>query len=104
MNRFWIPVLACALLAAPAAAQNNSAPRGAGDRQPLETTRDKASYAIGLQVGKNMAQQRMDLNPAMVARGIVHGLQKQEPLLTAGEIQAVMQAFATEMADKLPDR
>jgi len=96
MNRLWLSLLLCALCATPLAAQN---PR-AGQNPQLETTRDKASYAIGLSIGQNMARQGLDLSANLLARGIADALQKRDPLLTPQQLQAAMQAFQREMAAK----
>jgi FKBP-type peptidyl-prolyl cis-trans isomerase FklB len=96
MNRLWLSVLLCALCATPVTAQN---PRAAKSPQ-LETTRDKASYAIGLSIGQNMARQGLDLSANLLARGIADALQKRDPLLTPQQLQAAMQAFQREMTAK----
>src|SRR5437763_752249 len=41
--------------------------------QPLKTDREKASYAIGANIGKSMKKEGVDLDPALIARGIKDG-------------------------------
>ncbi len=95
MNRLWITVLGCALWTAPAIAQNT----GRQNAQPrLNTLRDKASYSIGLSIGEEMAQEGLDLSPALIGRGIADAMQKRTRLLKPEEVQAAMEAFQKQMA------
>ncbi len=58
----------------------------------LDTPAQKASYGIGLNMGKSLAQEGMDdLDSAAVAQGIDDALTKQEQKLTDEEL---MEAFA----------
>lgn len=58
----------------------------------LETPAQKASYGIGLNMGKSLAQEGMDdLDSVAVAQGIDDALTKQEQKLTDEEL---MEAFA----------
>nr|MBF0685842.1 FKBP-type peptidyl-prolyl cis-trans isomerase [Pseudomonas sp.] len=58
----------------------------------LDTPAQKASYGIGLNMGKSLAQEGMDdLDSAAVAQGIDDALNKQEQRLTDEEL---MEAFA----------
>src|SRR5664279_921565 len=41
---------------------------------PLKTTKDKASYAIGVSMAKGMKAQGVDIDPAILARGLRDGL------------------------------
>jgi len=73
----------------------------------LKTFEDQASYAIGLNIGRDMAGDKLKVNPDLVARGLLDGLRKSQPLLTDEQMQQVLtkfsqmrQAEATAVGDK----
>lgn len=67
---------------------------------PLATDREKASYAIGANIGKSMKKEGVDLDPALVARGIKDGFAGGKLLLTDEQAQAALTAFSGEMKKK----
>ncbi len=66
-----------------------------------KTPKDKVSYSIGLQTGRNMKRQSLDLNLDVFLRGIKDGLSDAKPALTDAEMQEVMTAFQKEMMAKM---
>src|SRR5690554_4557810 len=63
----------------------------AADSSDLKTPAQKASYGIGLSMGKNLSQEGMDdLNSQAVALGIEDALAKKDQRLTDEEL---MEAF-----------
>lgn len=58
----------------------------------LKSVKDKASYSIGLSIGRNMKQQGFDLEMSTLAAGIADGL-RGDAQLTDEEIEKVMTAF-----------
>jgi len=58
----------------------------------LKSVKDKASYSIGLSIGRNMKQQGFDLELSTLAAGIADGL-RGDAQLTDEEIEKVMTAF-----------
>jgi FKBP-type peptidyl-prolyl cis-trans isomerase len=83
--------------AAPKADAPAAAPAASGD---FKTNKDKYSYAIGLDIGQRMAQSKLNVDTAMLARGISDGLSAAKPALSEAEIQAAMQALQSEMEGK----
>lgn len=73
-------------------------PKPAG-KGVLKTQKDKASYAIGLDIGRNVKRSGVDVSPEMIAKGIADAL-AGKPLLTEEEIRAVMTAMQKEMQAK----
>jgi len=67
---------------------------------PLTTDREKASYAIGTNIGKSMKKEGVDLDPAIIARGIKDGFTGTKPLLTDEQAQAALVAFSGAMKKK----
>ena len=44
----------------------------------LETTKDKASYAIGFNIGRDLKRQGLDLDPKIIAEGIAASIAGKE--------------------------
>jgi len=76
----------------------------AGTPLVLKTEKDKTSYAIGMNIGKSMSKNSMDVDPAIVARGIKDSLAGGKTLLTDDEAKTVMATFQTEMRKKVEDK
>ena len=67
----------------------------------LKTPKDKASYAIGQNIGKAMKKDSVDVDPNILARGIKDAVTGAKPALTDQEAQAALQAFQIEMKAKM---
>lgn len=92
-----IPIaLSILVLAAAACAQEEAAPEMA---KP-ESLEDRASYAIGLNMGRQMTDQEVPINLDLLMQGIKDGMGDGETLLTNDEIQAAMQEFQQMMMQK----
>jgi FKBP-type peptidyl-prolyl cis-trans isomerase len=63
----------------------------------LKTDKDKQSYAVGVNVGKNLRQDSVDVDPAIVLRGLKDALAGGKTLLTDEELQAVMTQLKTQV-------
>ena len=59
----------------------------------LETDAQKASYGIGLNIGKRLADFEEHVDMVAVMKGVTDALSEAEPALTEGEIAAAMAAF-----------
>ncbi|MGH9681924.1 MAG: FKBP-type peptidyl-prolyl cis-trans isomerase N-terminal domain-containing protein, partial [Candidatus Acidiferrales bacterium] len=92
MKRIGIAVLAFGLLASGAVAQE--APSA------LKTDKDKTSYAIGLEMGKGVKAQGLDVDPALVSQGLKDALTGGKPLLTDEELKAVITGVQAQMKQK----
>jgi FKBP-type peptidyl-prolyl cis-trans isomerase FklB len=66
---------------------------------PLNLTTEKAknSYAIGLNIGNSLHRQSVDVDPAILNRGIRDALTGARPLLTDAEVQATLTALQGQM-------
>lgn len=84
-----------------ALAEDPPKPAGAG---ALTTLRDRASYAIGVNIGTNMKAQGVDIDPQLLARGMQDVFAGAAPLLTKQELAQVMQEFQADMQSKAGDR
>ena len=79
-------------------------PGAAAAAQTLKTDREKASYAIGANIGKSMKKEGVDLDPALIARGIKDGFGSSKLLLTDEQAQAALAAFSGTMKKKQEDQ
>jgi FKBP-type peptidyl-prolyl cis-trans isomerase FklB len=66
----------------------------------LETQKQKVSYSIGLDIGRNLKQGEIDIDVEALGRGIQDAVSDSMPLLTEAQIQETMQKFQQEMIDK----
>ena len=66
----------------------------------LKTQKDKISYAIGMNIGQSMKKDSLDLDPAIVSRGLNDALTGAKPLMTDEEAKTVMTEFRSEMMKK----
>jgi len=75
----------------------------AGKTLTLTTPNEKASYAIGLNVGKGMKRDSVEVNPEILLQGMKDGLSGGKQLLSDDEIKAVLtalQAHIRKMQDE----
>ncbi|MDX1682365.1 MAG: FKBP-type peptidyl-prolyl cis-trans isomerase [Phycisphaeraceae bacterium] len=70
------------------------------DGAELESLKDRASYAIGVSIGRNISQQDLDLNPDIVAQAIAETLAGTEPKLTTQQMQQTMMELQASMQAK----
>jgi FKBP-type peptidyl-prolyl cis-trans isomerase len=77
-------------------------PTTAGSTQPLKltTSKDKVSYAIGMNIGGGIKRDGVDVDPNVVARGLRDALTGSKPLMTDEEAKAVLAALRTELTAK----
>jgi FKBP-type peptidyl-prolyl cis-trans isomerase FklB len=66
----------------------------------LESQKQKVSYSIGLDIGRNLKQGEIDIDMEALSRGIQDAVSDSTPLLTEAQIQETMQKFQQEMIDK----
>jgi FKBP-type peptidyl-prolyl cis-trans isomerase len=65
---------------------------------PLKTLDEQAAYAIGLDLGNEVLASAPEVDPAIVARGLIDAMKKARPLLTPEQAAEIMSRF---MAKKL---
>lgn len=74
---------------------------GACDRgASLKTDQEKASYAVGLQIGKSLKQQNADIAVPSLVAGLNDGLGGKEAKLKPEELQQAMQKMQENMMKK----
>ena len=89
-----------ALTVSPGAAQDAGAKKPAAKvagGPVLKTNRDKASYAIGLQIGQGLKRQGLEIDTKLLAAGIADTLSGKKPALSDEQLQAALTEFQKEI-------
>ncbi|MFQ5525685.1 MAG: FKBP-type peptidyl-prolyl cis-trans isomerase [Thermoanaerobaculia bacterium] len=69
----------------------------AAQAEKPESVEDRASYGLGLNMGRQMTAQGVRINVDLLARGLRDGLAGSESLLTDQEIQTAMQTLQQQV-------
>src|SRR5688500_11229074 len=73
----------------------------AADPAPaLKDQKDKVSYSIGMDIGRNIKRQNLELNVDALSAGIRDAIAGGKTALTDDEAREVMNAYRTEMQAK----
>jgi len=65
-----------------------------------QETKDKVSYSIGADIGRNLKRAELDLNPAFLTQGLKDSF-AGKTVMTEEEMKATLQTFQTEMQGKM---
>jgi FKBP-type peptidyl-prolyl cis-trans isomerase FklB len=68
--------------------------------QELKSQKEKLSYIVGMDIGKNLRTQLIDVDPAILTRGIKDGLSGNKSVLTDQEVRDTLTAFQKDMIAK----
>ena len=85
---------------APAAKPGQTPARKTATPLTLTTDKDKVSYAIGMNIGTAMKRDGVDVDTAILLRGLQDALAGSKPLLTDQEVQATMTALQGDLRKK----
>jgi FKBP-type peptidyl-prolyl cis-trans isomerase len=91
MKRIWVAVLGLGLFVCSGSAQ---------DQPVLKTQKDKLSYAIGLEMGKGVKDEGLDVDPTVLAQGIKDAILGGKPLLSDEEFRTIIADVQEEMKQK----
>ena len=72
----------------------------AEDSPLVKTQKDKISYSIGLDIGRNITNSQIEINIEALTAGLKSVITGTKPLLTEEESKEVMNGFRTEMQAK----
>lgn len=90
--------------AAPPKSPQSTAPKrpAAKTQSPLilKTAKDKASYAMGMNFGIGLRKQSVDIDPAILARGLKDAFTNGKTLLTEDQARAVITQLQNDMRKK----
>jgi len=67
---------------------------------PLTTSKDKLSYSIGTDIGKKLKAQSIDVDPAVVSRGIRDAFSGAKPTMTDDEMKTALMELQKQMREK----
>jgi len=70
----------------------------------LKTPKDKASYAIGMNIGKSIHKDSVDIDLSILMRGIKDSMKDGKTLLTDDEAKAALTALQAEMRKKQEEK
>ncbi len=70
----------------------------------LATQRDKASYAIGMSVGKNLRRDSVDIDPRIILLGLEDALNGNKLLLSDDDVKAVMSTLQEDVRKKQEEK
>ncbi len=70
----------------------------------LKTQKDKLSYALGMNLGTNLHKETVDVDPAIVLRGLKDALASGKTLLTEDEARAALTQLQTEVRSKQQEK
>ena len=87
--------------AKPPAAKTGSTTARAPVVLTLKTPKDKASYAIGMNIGKSMHKDSVDIDLSILMRGIKDSMTGGKTLLTDDEAKAALTALQADMIKKM---
>lgn len=71
---------------------------------PPKTLKEQASYGIGFNIGHNLKEDGLDVDPAMLARGLVDALGGAQPQLTEQEIAKALEEFQKVVEQQMAQR
>jgi FKBP-type peptidyl-prolyl cis-trans isomerase FklB len=63
----------------------------------MKTTREKVSYCIGLETGRNLKRQFNDMDSGLLEKGFEDGIMENTPKLSQEEVQSIMQALRQQI-------
>lgn len=72
----------------------------ATDATSLTTDKDKLSYSIGADLGKNFKNQGIDINPDVLAKGMQDGMSGAQLILTEEQMKDVLSKFQKDLMAK----
>ena len=69
----------------------------------LKTPKEKASYAMGMNFGAGLRKQSIDIDPAILARGLRDAFSNGKTLLTEDEARAILTQLQSDLRKKQQD-
>jgi FKBP-type peptidyl-prolyl cis-trans isomerase FklB len=91
MKRYLTLLLGLLLLTLPAAP---------GETPVFKTSKEKFSYALGMEIGSGFRKQALDLDPETLSKGIADAFSGAKTLLTEDEMRDVLKSAQKEFQEK----
>ncbi len=70
-------------------------------KKDLKTERDKVSYSIGLDVGKDFKQKGFDIDTWIFYKGLKDGFNDKTPLMSEDDIKKIMSTYMEKMQKQM---
>jgi FKBP-type peptidyl-prolyl cis-trans isomerase FklB len=70
----------------------------------LKTDKDKASYAIGMNLGTSLHRQSMEIDPAVLLRGLKDALAAGKMLMTEDQMRATLMQLQNDLRKKQQEK
>lgn len=78
-------------------AQSPAGSDQASSNSPLKTNKEKASYALGMNVGSSLHRQSVDIDPDLFAQGLKDAMAGKKPLISEDEGRAALMQLQNEV-------
>jgi FKBP-type peptidyl-prolyl cis-trans isomerase FklB len=75
-------------------------PAATGDTPEFKTSKEKFSYALGMEIGSGFRKQALDLDPQTLSKGIADAFSGAKTLLTEDEMRDVLKSAQKEFQEK----
>jgi FKBP-type peptidyl-prolyl cis-trans isomerase FklB len=72
----------------------------AGEAPVLQSDKDRLSYSLGANLGKNLVRDKVDVDVDLVLKGLTDGLSGKELLLPEAEVRKLLGAFQADLKRK----
>ncbi|MBI4327925.1 MAG: FKBP-type peptidyl-prolyl cis-trans isomerase [Chloroflexi bacterium] len=76
----------------------------AEDKPELKDAKEKLNYSIGLNIGKNLKYQQVDVNLEVLIKGVKDALADSQPLLSEAEVQEALNNHRKEFTTKMQEK
>jgi len=86
--------------ATPPAKTPGAASQAPGAAPAFKTQKEKVSYAIGMEMGKGVKAQGIDVDPGILAQGLKDGMSGAKPQMSEEELKQVITGLQQEMRQK----
>jgi FKBP-type peptidyl-prolyl cis-trans isomerase FklB len=70
-------------------------------KEAPKTQKEKVSYSIGVNIGKNMKMQGLEIEQGFLTQGLKDGLNSAKTMMSDKDMDATMKAFQQEMMTKM---
>jgi FKBP-type peptidyl-prolyl cis-trans isomerase len=87
----WMTLVAIVILTTPA---------NAGEAEVLKNQKEKVSYGIGTDVGRNFKRLGIDIDVDVLAKGLKDALSGEKPLMSEDDLRATMGAYQADLMQK----
>ena len=72
----------------------------AATKTELKDLKDRVSYSIGMNIGRDFKMQKLDINPDLVAQGIKDEMSGKKLLMSQEDVKKTLAEFQTQMKAK----